>query len=131
MYTNIKRSRENSQKKCVFRRALKVAKQEDFLSEHIHNYTHASLATGEHLRTLGLDGVEGKLLIVQHLKGGVTQGGDGQGLKVKQLRGGRVLLGQQQVPERHGQLCLTSCWQKIQNRAEEMKIHSERKKLTY
>ena len=31
MYTNIKLSRENSQKKCVFRRALKVAKQADVL----------------------------------------------------------------------------------------------------
>ena len=31
MYTNIKLSRENSQKKCVFRRALKLPKQADVL----------------------------------------------------------------------------------------------------
>ena len=39
MYTNIKLSREISQKKCVFRHALKVAKQADVLMLLAHNAT--------------------------------------------------------------------------------------------
>ena len=60
--------------------------------------------------TLSLYGVEDrKFTVVQRLKSGVPQGGDGKGLKVKKLRWWRVLLGEDEVTERNRQLCLGRC----------------------
>jgi len=59
---------------------------------------------------LGLDWVELLEFVgVESLKGGVTQSSDGQWLQVEQLRGGRIFLGQDQMPERHWQLSLSTC----------------------
>lgn len=58
--------------------------------------------------TLCLDGVEeGKLVLIEGLEGGITQGGHRQGLQVQQLSRRGVLLWQDQVAERHWQLGLT------------------------
>lgn len=56
--------------------------------------------TCAHLR---LDRVERLETLVQGLKLRVPQRGDGQRLQVQQLGGGRVLLRQDQVAERHGE----------------------------
>ena len=57
--------------------------------------------------TLGLDGVkEGEEVRVQLLVVGVTKGGDGERLEVKELGGWRELLRQNEVAERDGQLGL-------------------------
>lgn len=58
--------------------------------------------------TLCLNGVEeGELVLVESLKGRVPESSDGQRLQVQQFGGWRVLLWQDQVPERHWQLSLT------------------------
>ena len=60
--------------------------------------------------TLSLDGVEEReFILVKALKGTVSQGRHRQGLQVQELGWGRVLLREDQVPERDRQLGLTGC----------------------
>lgn len=60
------------------------------------------------LPTLSLDRIEeGKLVLVEALKGAVPQSGDRQWLQVQQLSWWRVLLWKDQMSEGHRQLCLT------------------------
>ncbi len=63
--------------------------------------------------TLGLNRIEeGKLGAVQRFELVVPERSDGQRLQIQQLCGGRVLLWQNQMSERHRQLCLTRCEQR-------------------
>lgn len=60
------------------------------------------------LRTLCLNGVEeGKLVLVESLKGRVPESSNREGLQVQQLSGRGVLLWKYKVPEGHWELSLT------------------------
>lgn len=68
--------------------------------------------------TLGLDRVEKGKVLVEVLKGCVSQGRHGQRLQIQQLGGGWVFFWQNQVTERDRQLCLARLRRRENNSSE-------------